>query len=61
MNAGMVSTSLKPGQKLYMNQNDCLPFSRFLPKPKGTPAGIKKYMINYFLHGYSSFRFLMLL
>ena len=23
---------------MYMNQNDCLPMVRFLPKPKGTPA-----------------------
>lgn len=36
MGEGMVATSFKKGDKVYIGSDKLLPIERFLPKPKGT-------------------------
>ncbi|OSC97647.1 Gar1-domain-containing protein [Trametes coccinea BRFM310] len=41
MGEGMVASSFKKGDKVYIGGDKLLPLERFLPKPKA-PAGVKK-------------------
>ena len=42
MQDGVVATSYANGDKFYIDPMKLLPLDRFLPKPKGSSAGITK-------------------
>ena len=42
MQEGVVATSYSNGDKFYIDPAKLLPLDRFLPKPKGSSAGITK-------------------
>ena len=42
MQEGIVATSYASGDKFYIDPAKLLPLERFLPKPKGSTAGITK-------------------
>ena len=42
MQEGVVATSYANGDKFYIDPMKLLPLDRFLPKPKGSSAGITK-------------------
>ena len=42
MQEGVVATSYASGDKFYIDPAKLLPLERFLPKPKGSTAGITK-------------------
>lgn len=46
MQDGVVATSYANGDKFYIDPMKLLPLDRFLPKPKGSSAGITKGKIR---------------
>ena len=47
MQDGVVATSYANGDKFYIDPMKLLPLDRFLPKPKGSSAGITKGKIKF--------------
>jgi H/ACA ribonucleoprotein complex subunit 1 len=48
MDAGMIATSFKPDDKVYIAGDKLLPIERFLPKPKQLTKGECNHIVIWF-------------